>query len=60
MSYTAMYYTTYYTRNGSTPTTSSTAYTGLITVKSTETVKAMSYFPGFATSAGGSAKYTIN
>ena len=50
----------YYTTNGSTPTTSSTAYTGPITVKSTETVKAISYFPGFATSAVGSAKYTIN
>ena len=50
----------YYTTNGSTPTTSSTVYTGPITVKSTETVKAISYFPGFATSAVGSAKYTIN
>jgi hypothetical protein len=52
-----MYYTTYYTKNEPTPTTSST---GPITVKSTETVKAISYFPGFATSAVGSGKYTIN
>jgi len=49
----------YYTTSGSTLTTSSAAHTGPITVKSTETVKAISYFPGCATSAVGPAKYTI-
>jgi hypothetical protein len=51
--------TIYYTTNGSTPTTASTAYTTPITVSSTETVKAISYFPGWATSSVGSAAYTI-
>jgi hypothetical protein len=51
--------TIYYTTNGSTPTTSSTVYTGPISVKVTETIKAISHFPGFANSPVGSAKYTI-
>jgi hypothetical protein len=50
----------YYTTNGTTPTTSSTLYTGPITVSKTETVKAISHFSGWATSSVGSAAYTID
>ncbi|MBZ5663454.1 MAG: chitobiase/beta-hexosaminidase C-terminal domain-containing protein [Acidobacteriia bacterium] len=52
--------TIYYTTNGTTPTTSSTKYTGPITVSKTETVKAISFFTGWAASPVGSATYTIN
>jgi hypothetical protein len=51
--------TIYYTTNGTAPTTSSTKYTGPITVSGTETIKAISYVPGWAASADGSAAYTI-
>ena len=51
--------TIFYTTNGTTPTTSSTMYTGPINVSKTKTVKAISFFPGFAPSSVGSAKYTI-
>ena len=52
--------TIYYTTNGSTPTTSSTVYSGAIQVSATETVKAIAVSPGASTSAVGSAAYTIN
>jgi hypothetical protein len=52
--------TIYYTTNGTTPTTSSTPYTVPISVSKTETVKAISYFAGWATSSVASGTYTID
>ena len=51
--------TIYYTTNGTTPTTSSTQYSGPITVCSTETLQAIAVATGDTTSAVASATYTI-
>jgi hypothetical protein len=52
--------TIYYTTDGTTPSTSSTQYTGPITVGSTETLHAIAVAPGAANSGVASAAYTIN
>ena len=51
--------TIYYTTDGSTPTASSTAYTGPVTVSSTTTVKAIATASGYSASAVASATYTV-
>ena len=50
----------YYTTNGSAPTTSSTAYSGALTVSATETVRAIATASGDQQSNVGSAAYTIS
>jgi hypothetical protein len=52
--------TIYYTTNGTTPTTSSTKYSGAITVSSTETLQAIAVASGYTNSSVASAAYTIN
>ena len=52
--------TIYYTTNGTTPTTSSTQYSGPITVSSTDTLEAIAVAQGDTNSAVASAAYTIN
>jgi hypothetical protein len=49
----------YYTTNGTAPTTSSTEYTGPITVLSTETLEAIAAAPGNNNSGAAYAPYTI-
>jgi hypothetical protein len=51
--------TIYYTTDGTTPTTSSTVYSGSITVSSTETIEAMATASGYTQSAVANATYTI-
>lgn len=51
--------TIYYTTDGTAPTTSSTVYSGAISVKSTETIEAMAAATGLSDSAVASATYTI-
>ena len=52
--------TLYYTTNGNMPSTSSTAYTGPITVSSTETLQAVAVLAGDTNSAVASAVYTLS
>jgi len=49
----------FYTIDGSAPTTSSTVYSGPITVDSSLTINAISVAPGYVQSATGKAVYTI-
>jgi hypothetical protein len=51
--------TIYYTTNGSTPTTSSSVYSGPITITANTTVNAIATASGFTQSAVGSASYTL-
>ncbi len=49
----------YYTTNGTLPTTSSTKYTGAITVSSTETIEAIAVAAGYTASSAATATYTL-
>jgi hypothetical protein len=50
----------YYTTNGTTPTTTSTLYSGPVTVSSTQTLEAIATAAGYNSSVTGSAAYTIS
>ena len=51
--------TIYYTTSGTTPTTSSTVYSGPVTVSTGETLAAIATAPGYTTSSVASAAYII-
>ena len=52
--------TIYYTTNGTNPTTSSTVYTGAISINESMTIKAIAVKDGMANSAVAEATYTIS
>ena len=52
--------TIYYTTHGTTPPAASTKYTAAITVKATQTIKAIGIETGYTSSAVATAAYTIN
>jgi N-acetylneuraminic acid mutarotase len=52
--------TIYYTTNGTKPTTSSTVYTGPITVSSSQTIQAIATASGYSISPVASVQYTVN